>query len=83
MRQPKQEFILTLTERQEVRAALDNGLLVSALQKIMGERVEFWAHALKDEALKAAPNSHLMVQFAGRQAEAERFEENVRKAVGL
>lgn len=75
-------YVLTLAEKQEVRAALDNGTLLTAIRKIMGAEEESWTIALRSEALGPEPRTALMVQYAARKSGAEAFERVIRRAVG-
>lgn len=74
---------LSYDEKSAVLAAIDNAVLWGALRKIWQAERDVWLRQGKSEALAHSPSVTALIQCAARAAEAENFEDVVRRAVGL
>lgn len=83
MRASSPRLKLTIDEIDQVCTLLKNESVMNALRKIFEEESYFWRTQSRDEALKPDPSAFLLVNYAAREVTSGRFEDVIRKAVGL
>lgn len=74
---------LTTEEASQLLMLLDHGVLLSALRKVWEEERTYWRRHGDAEALNGNPSMARLIEYAARAAEANQFEQIIRKAVCL